>query len=109
MYPEQAKNEAISTPTTLRELDRETFVIRSFSNQDIDTDQWPRTLGEFLLRKSVSVATWVKAAINSVETNFRFDNEHVSSIGKLLQPKEFTNAWHKSQRGIKLGSLSESV
>ncbi|MCF4174493.1 hypothetical protein [Vibrio sp. McD22-P3] len=109
MFPEQAENEAISTPTTLRELDRETFVIRSFSNQDIDTDQWPRTLGEFILRKSVSVATWVKAAINSIETNFRFDNEHVSSIGKLLQPKEFTNAWHKSQRGIKLGSLSESV
>ena len=109
MFPEQAKAEAISIPTTLKEFDRETFVVRSHSNQHIDTDQWPRTLGEFLLRKPVSVATWVKSAINSVETNFRFDNEHVGSSGKLLQPTEFTNAWHKSQRGVKLGSLSESV
>ncbi|HCG8324453.1 TPA: hypothetical protein NJ543_002306 [Vibrio parahaemolyticus] len=109
MFPEQAERENISTPTIFKELDRETFVIRSHSNQDIDSDLWPRTLGEFLLRKSVGVATWVKAALNSVEDNFAFNNEHVGSTGKLLLPVEFTNAWHKLQRGIKLGSLSESV
>lgn len=109
MFPEQAETEGITTPTRFKELDRETFVIRSFSNQDKDTDQWPRTLGEFLLHKPVGVATWVKAALNSVEDNFRFNNEHVGSGGKLLLPMEFTNAWHKSQRGIKLDSLSESV
>ncbi|WP_047690385.1 hypothetical protein [Vibrio sp. ZOR0018] len=109
MFPEQAEIEGIFTPTRFRDMDRETFVVRSHSNQDKDTDQWPRTLSDFLLRKSVSVATWVKAAINSVEDNFRFNTEHVGSGGKLLLPMEFTNAWHKSQRGIKLGSLSESV
>ncbi|EGR1869870.1 hypothetical protein D3N24_20895 [Vibrio vulnificus] len=109
LFPEQAKTGNIYTPTTFKELDRETFVIRSHSNQDIDTDQWPRTLGEFLLRKSVSVATWVKAALNSVENNYAFNTEHVSSTGKILLPHEFTNTWHKSQRGIKLGFLAESV
>ncbi|WP_029796140.1 hypothetical protein [Vibrio parahaemolyticus] len=109
LFPEQAETENIYTPTKFKELDRETFVIRSHSNQDIDTDQWPRTLGEFLLRKSVSVATWVKAALNSVENNYAFNTEHVSSTGKTLLPHEFTNAWHKSERGIKLGTLSESV
>ncbi|NOI26639.1 hypothetical protein F0243_26395 [Vibrio mediterranei] len=109
MFQEQSIEGCISTPATFKELDRETFVIRSYSNQDIDTDQWPRTLGEFLLHKSASVATWVKAALDSVEVNFAFDEDHISSTGKLLLPTEFTNHWHKANNGIQLGTLTESV
>lgn len=109
MFPEQAQQNAISTPTVFKEMDRDTFVIRNFESKDVDSDTWPRSLGEFLLTKNQNNATWVKAALESIETNFGFDKKHVGSSNKMFLEGEFTKAWHLRERGVKLGSLSQSV
>lgn len=108
MFPEQAESQSITVPDTLKSLDRETFVIRSYSNSDIDAETWPRTLSDFLLQQSEQLPTRVRACILSIEENFAFKQEHVPDQTLILS-NEFTQHWHKRLSGVAFGSHTESV
>ncbi|MCW8346011.1 hypothetical protein MD535_08320 [Vibrio sp. ZSDZ65] len=108
MFPDVAKSQSITIPETLKLLDRETFVIRSFSNLDIDNETWPRTLSDFLLQQSEQLPTSVRSCILSINENFALDQQHVPSQAVILS-KEFTQHWHKHCNGIALGAHNESV
>ncbi|RQW62077.1 hypothetical protein [Vibrio viridaestus] len=109
MFPDSAKKQGITPPHFFKDLDRETFVVRSFGNEDIDTETWPRSLAEFVLSHTERNATWVRSALMSVGLNYAFDKTHVGDGAALLFPREFTQHWHAENNGIRLNSLKESV
>jgi hypothetical protein len=109
MFPDSAKKQGITPPHFFKDLDRETFVVRSFGNEDIDTETWPRSLAEFVLAHPEGNATWVRSALMSVGLNYAFDKVHVGDGAALLFPSEFTQHWHAENNGIRLNSLKESV
>lgn len=108
MFPEAAVSQKIEFPTVLKDLDRETFVIRSFGNESVDTETWPRSMGEFLLNHPEGIASAVRGCLLSIQDNYKFVKEHVGTRTILLEG-EYTQHWHATQRGVAIDSLKESV
>jgi hypothetical protein len=108
MFPASEEGQGISFPTYLVELDRETFIVRSYENKQITPQIWPRTLEEFVLRLPEGHVTHVRSCILDTCDNYKYLQEHVGESSPLLAG-EFTQHWHAKSNGQVIGKLQHSV
>ncbi|WP_435235270.1 hypothetical protein ACR30L_16120 [Psychromonas sp. PT13] len=107
MFVEQSNKAAINFPVYFKDLDRETFVIRSETNKELDNETWPRTLAEFAIENNATSCSQLRLFLNEIEHIYRLDEKHVLPTLSLLKTNEFTSHWHAKMTGVRVGSSTK--